>query len=96
MTMPLPEPERDRSGMEQEFLPPATPEEQMLANIWARVLGVGRVGLNDNFFALGGDSILSIRVRSLAAEEGLAFELQDLFRYQTVGERAGGRLGPLP
>jgi amino acid adenylation domain-containing protein len=85
----LPAPERGRGDLAGDFVPPRTPEETALAGIWAGVLKLDRVGVDDNFFALGGDSILSIRVRSLAAERGLHFELQDLFRYQTLAELAG-------
>ncbi|HKV09763.1 MAG TPA: amino acid adenylation domain-containing protein [Thermoanaerobaculia bacterium] len=85
----LPAPERGRGDLAGDFAPPRTPGEKALAGIWAEVLKLDRVGVDDNFFALGGDSILSIRVRSLAAERGLHFELQDLFRYQTLAELAG-------
>jgi amino acid adenylation domain-containing protein len=84
----LPAPERERSRLAGEIVPPRTPEERALAEVWSRVLGLAEVGVGDNFFALGGDSILSIRVRSLAAEKGLCFELQDLFRHQTLGDLA--------
>ncbi|MFL6199516.1 MAG: amino acid adenylation domain-containing protein [Thermoanaerobaculia bacterium] len=84
----LPAPERERSTLAGELVLPRTPEERALAEVWSRVLGLDEVGVGDNFFALGGDSILSIRVRSLAAERGLHFELQDLFRYQTLEELA--------
>jgi amino acid adenylation domain-containing protein len=84
----LPAPERERSALAGELAPPRTPEERTLAEVWTAVLGVDRVGVGDNFFALGGDSILSLRVRALAAERGLRFALQDLFRFQTLGELA--------
>jgi amino acid adenylation domain-containing protein/non-ribosomal peptide synthase protein (TIGR01720 family) len=66
------------------FLPPAGPEEEMLAEVWARVLDVPRVGAEDNFFALGGDSIRSIQVRSAAEKAGLVFSMQELFLHPTV------------
>ncbi|WP_425426503.1 non-ribosomal peptide synthase/polyketide synthase [Amycolatopsis australiensis] len=76
---------------------PRTEREAVLAGIWAEVLGVERVGVEDNFFALGGDSILSIRVSARARRAGLAVTTADLFRYQTiaalapvVGEAAAG------
>ncbi len=84
----LPLPEEGRSTLAGAFEPPESPAEVALAGVWSEVLGVDRVGVGDNFFALGGDSILSIRVRALATERGLAFELQDLFRFQTLGELA--------
>ncbi|MDE3155807.1 MAG: amino acid adenylation domain-containing protein [Acidobacteriota bacterium] len=68
--------------------PPATAVERDLADAWAEGLGVPRVGATDNFFALGGDSILSIRVRSLARARGYDFALADLFQHQTVRELA--------
>jgi amino acid adenylation domain-containing protein len=68
--------------------PPRTPEEQLLAAIWSSVTGTTPIGIDDNFFAIGGDSIRSIRVRSIAAEAGLQFSVQDLFRHQTIRELA--------
>ncbi|MFC1431718.1 non-ribosomal peptide synthase/polyketide synthase [Streptacidiphilus sp. N1-3] len=62
--------------------------EARLAAIWAEVLGVERVGARDNFFALGGDSILSIQIVSRARAAGLALTTKDVFRYQSVAELA--------
>ncbi|BAQ82056.1 non-ribosomal peptide synthase/polyketide synthase [Pseudomonas sp. St29] len=58
--------------------------EQTLAQIWSAVLGVAQVGLDDNFFALGGDSIISIQVVSRARQAGLLLSPRDLFQYQTL------------
>ncbi|MFJ7907176.1 non-ribosomal peptide synthase/polyketide synthase [Kitasatospora sp. NPDC096204] len=82
--LPAPEPE----GREGEFVAPRTPEEEILAAIWAEVLGVPRVGVTDNFFELGGDSILSIQAVSRARAEGLRIGSQDVFRHQTVADLA--------
>jgi acyl carrier protein len=49
---------------DREFVAPATLTEQLVAKIWSDVLGVERVSTNDNFFALGGHSLLSIKVIS--------------------------------
>ncbi|HEX7184125.1 MAG TPA: amino acid adenylation domain-containing protein, partial [Thermoanaerobaculia bacterium] len=84
----LPEPGRERFGPEVELTLPSTLKEHILAEVWSQVLGLERVGMNDNFFALGGDSILSIRVRAMAARRGVSFELQDLFRRPTLRELA--------
>ena len=73
---------------EGEFVPPRTPTEETLAAIWSRVLDAFEVGANDNFFALGGDSIRSLEVLALARQRGLQFELQDLFRLRTLGDLA--------
>src|SRR6185295_19517059 len=62
--------------------------EEVLAGIWQQVLGVERVGVHDNFFALGGDSILSIQVVSRAAQAGLRLTPRDLFEHATVAQLA--------
>ena len=72
----------------RDYQPPRTPEEELLAAIWTSVTGTEPIGIDDNFFAIGGDSIRSIRVRSIAAEAGLQFTVQDLFRHQTIRELA--------
>ncbi|MDT8913027.1 non-ribosomal peptide synthase/polyketide synthase [Amycolatopsis sp. PS_44_ISF1] len=69
-------------------VPPRTATERLLAEIWAEVLGAGPVGAEDNFFALGGDSILSIQVVSLARRHGLRLRSQDIFRHQNIAELA--------
>ncbi|HKH44467.1 MAG TPA: amino acid adenylation domain-containing protein, partial [Thermoanaerobaculia bacterium] len=74
---------------------PWTPAEEILTAVWAEVLGT-RPGLDDSFFALGGDSILSLQVRARAAERGLAFSLQDLFEHQTVRSLARALEGGAP
>jgi amino acid adenylation domain-containing protein/non-ribosomal peptide synthase protein (TIGR01720 family) len=66
------------------YVAPRTDTEQVLAEIWAEVLGVTQVGVEDNFFELGGDSILSIQVVSRARRAGLDLTPRDMFRHQTV------------
>jgi amino acid adenylation domain-containing protein len=79
-------PDNTRPELEDAFVAPITPEEKILAAIWAKVLGVEQVGINDNFFALGGDSIRSIQVLSQAKAQGLSFSVQELFQHQTIYE----------
>ncbi|MFD3733820.1 non-ribosomal peptide synthase/polyketide synthase [Streptomyces sp. NPDC058632] len=67
---------------------PRTPTERTLAAIWADVLHVERVGADDNFFALGGDSILSIQVVARARQAGLTVTSRDVYRHQTVAALA--------
>ncbi|NEQ20441.1 MAG: amino acid adenylation domain-containing protein, partial [Microcoleus sp. SIO2G3] len=84
----LPTPDIAQRELNEAFVAPRTFEEKVLAEIWAEVLGVEQVGIHDNFFALGGDSIRSIQVRSRSQERGLNFSLQQLFHYQTISELA--------
>jgi amino acid adenylation domain-containing protein/non-ribosomal peptide synthase protein (TIGR01720 family) len=67
------------------FVPPATETEQVLADIWAEVLGVRRVGARDNFFDLGGDSVRSLGVASSArAAFGVDLTPRDVMTARTV------------
>ncbi|WP_037729403.1 non-ribosomal peptide synthetase, partial [Streptomyces scopuliridis] len=70
------------------YTPPRTDTERTLCDIWADVLGLDRVGIEDNFFALGGDSILSIQVVSRARQAGLELSSRDVFTRQTVADLA--------
>src|SRR5690606_23212549 len=62
---------------------PRTPQEQILAELFAQVLGLERVGLDDNFFHLGGDSIMSIQLVGRARKAGLDITARDVFQRQT-------------
>jgi amino acid adenylation domain-containing protein len=84
----LPAPAHERPLMSRDFVAPRNPVEDALAAIWSGVLGVERVGIDDNYFALGGDSIRSIQVRARAEAKGLRFSIQQLFQYQTIRELA--------
>ncbi|RVX39044.1 amino acid adenylation domain-containing protein [Nonomuraea polychroma] len=98
----------NRSGkLDRNALPdPRTPEaaghtepegaaELAVAAAWQGVLGLERVSAHDNFFAVGGDSIRSLKVVARLREAGYAVRLEQLFRHQTVRELAG-RLLPAP
>ncbi|MEU6396146.1 amino acid adenylation domain-containing protein [Streptomyces cinnamoneus] len=67
---------------------PRTGAERLLAQIWSDVLGVPAVGVTDNFYELGGDSILGIRVVARAKKAGLVISAKDVFRKQTIAELA--------
>ncbi|HXU45855.1 MAG TPA: amino acid adenylation domain-containing protein [Thermoanaerobaculia bacterium] len=79
--------EPDAPGGRQEA-PPETPEEEVLCAVWAEVLGLESVGTGENFFELGGDSILSLRIASRARRAGLSIAPRQLFQHQTVAELA--------
>ncbi|MCP4662419.1 MAG: non-ribosomal peptide synthetase, partial [bacterium] len=80
----LPAPDAGRPHLATTFVAPGSAAEEALAEIWAEVLGREQVGVNDSFFELGGDSILSLRVVSKAREAGLRLMLRDLFRHPTI------------
>ncbi|OLU26329.1 non-ribosomal peptide synthetase [Pseudomonas sp. PA15(2017)] len=77
-------PQPDLSAAQNHYQAPRNAVEQSLAEVWQAVLGVARIGIDDNFFALGGDSILSIQVVSRARQAGVHFSAKDLFLHQTV------------
>jgi amino acid adenylation domain-containing protein len=80
--LPAPQPERALGGARS--VAPSGPVEQALAEIWQSVLGVTAVGAEDNFFALGGDSILAIRLVAKAARAGFKIKSKDLFQQPTI------------
>ncbi|MCA2206556.1 non-ribosomal peptide synthetase [Nocardia rosealba] len=67
---------------------PSNPREEALAALFAEVLGVDTVGVDDSFFALGGDSIVSIQLVSRAKTAGIAFSARDVFERKTVAALA--------
>ena len=67
---------------------PDNPTEEILAGIYAQVLGLERVGVDESFFELGGDSILSMQVAARARAAGLVCRPRDIFVEQTVARLA--------
>ncbi len=83
--LPAPEP---RSAAET-YRAPRTPVEEVVAGIWAELLGLDRVGLDGNFFALGGHSLLAAQVTSrLRRAFGVELPVRDLFEAPTVEDLA--------
>lgn len=70
------------------YASPRTEEEEILAGIWGQVLGVERVGIDDRYFALGGDSIKSIQIASRAQSRGISISIDQIFKFQTIRELA--------
>ncbi|MFN7881963.1 MAG: non-ribosomal peptide synthetase, partial [bacterium] len=82
----LPEPDAPSGA---DYVAPTTPAEETLCAIWADVLGLTRVGIHDNFFDLGGDSVQTIRMVSRARETfGTAVPLSLAFEAPTVSTLA--------
>ncbi|MDB4970228.1 MAG: amino acid adenylation domain protein, partial [Myxococcales bacterium] len=84
----LPAPGGERPELGQAYLAPRTAAEELLAGIWCQLLGLDRVGIEDNFFEVGGDSILSIQVVSRARRAGLALTPRQVFDHPTVAAQA--------
>jgi amino acid adenylation domain-containing protein len=82
----LPDPVRAAGA--ENYAAPATRAEKLLAAVWEEVLKVERVGVGDNYFDLGGDSILSIHVAARARREGLVITPRQIFQHQTLGALA--------
>jgi amino acid adenylation domain-containing protein len=80
----LPAPGSSSGERESVHVEPRTLAEEVLREIWADVLREQQVGIDDNFFMLGGDSILSIQVGARAQQQGLKLTHQDIFRHQTI------------
>jgi amino acid adenylation domain-containing protein len=84
----FPAPSRERPALERGFAAARTPAEKLLTRIWAEVLKLERVGINDNFFDLGGDSILGTQILARATKAGLRVTAKQLFQFQTVARWA--------
>ena len=84
----LPDPEGYLETKSRIYEEPQSEIEILIAKIWQQVIGVEKVGLHDNFFSLGGDSILSIQVVSKARDAGLILLANQIFDHQTVFELA--------
>ena len=81
----LPAPDHSRPDVETVLVLPRTPAEEVMANIWAGVLGLEQVGVADNFFELGGHSMLATQVVSRIRDMfRVDLELRALFQYPTV------------
>jgi len=71
------------------FVAPKTEIEELVAKIWNEVLGIDRIGINDNFIALGGHSLAAIRVTSRINQEiEINFSLDKIFELPTISEYA--------
>ncbi len=87
----LPAPSND--VVKDAYVAPATDREKAMCNIWETELGVEQVGLNDNYFALGGDSLKAIGlISAINKKMESSFTIADLYSYQTIGELLGAVL----
>jgi acyl carrier protein len=85
----LPMPGQSRPAAEDTFVAPRTVEETMLAEIWTDVLRLERVGVNDNFFEAGGNSLLAAQIiRRIHAAFQVEVPLRSLFEAPTIATLA--------
>lgn len=75
-------------GVSAAYVPPTTATEVVLTDVWRTVLGVPDVGVHDDFFELGGNSLATVRVTALAAARGVAVTVRDLVEVPTVARLA--------
>jgi amino acid adenylation domain-containing protein len=95
----LPEPDSLRPFLRSEYRAARNGRERLLVDAWERVLDVRGIGVRDNFFALGGDSIRALRLISHAAHAGIVFDLATLFAHPTIeqlADRVATVVAPLP
>jgi len=83
----LPAPDQAQIEMGNEYVPPQTPTEEVLAGIWANILQVDRVGIHDNFFELGGHSLFATQVVSRIRDSfQINLPLHSIFEAPTIAE----------
>ncbi|HZF07303.1 MAG TPA: amino acid adenylation domain-containing protein [Thermoanaerobaculia bacterium] len=82
----LPSPEKGPRSAAAIPAPPVDERQRRMAEIWAEVLGVDQVGMDDNFFTLGGDSILGIQIVSRANRAGISITPDQIFTHPTIAE----------
>lgn len=80
----LPAPDVKRPDLDVAFAAPTTAVQKTLANVWADLLGIDRVGIDDNFFDLGGNSLLSIQCVAQLEGHGLKLPIVKLYQHPTI------------
>jgi aryl carrier-like protein len=77
-----------RPDLPNPYVAPSGEVETRLAEIWQAALGIREVGVHDNFFDLGGDSVLGVQMISRCMAAGLRLSPEQLFEHQTIAELA--------
>jgi hypothetical protein len=85
-----------RPELAEEFVAPSTETEKLLAGIWCEALGLENVGVNDDYFELGGDSVIGLRIVARANEAGLRMTGRHIFEHHTIGGLAAALGAPAP
>lgn len=84
----LPEVNDTPSDGSDSYVAPRTPIEEVLVNIWREVFGIGRIGVQDNFFYLGGHSLLSLQIIDRVNKAGLHLTPADFIQNPTIEKQA--------
>jgi amino acid adenylation domain-containing protein len=85
----LPAPGSERPELSSNYVAPSNPTERILSDIWTKSLGLKKVGIHDNFFDLGGHSLLMVQVQAKVAEKlNTPVSIVEMFQYPTVGSLA--------
>ncbi|SCL70738.1 non-ribosomal peptide synthetase [Micromonospora peucetia] len=84
----LPAPDRTVTATDRPYLAPRTEVEERLAAIWAELLGLERIGVEDGFFDVGGDSIRAVALAGAIRAAGLDVQVRDLFERRSIAELA--------
>ena len=82
----LPAPKTQAALPNRPYVAPRNPAETKLAAIWQEVLGREKVGVDDNIFEIGGDSLLIFRIAARANEAGLPISIRQFFQMRTIAE----------
>ena len=82
----LPDPQTSRPDLQSAFVAPQTTVEKTLAKLWQQVLKVDRIGVHDNFYELGGDSIMAIQIAARMAETGFNLSPNQIFQHPTLAK----------
>ena len=86
----------ERPDLRHDLTPPRTPLEEQIAKVWSEVLQLSPVGVHDNFFDLGGDSILSIRTIAELRKAGVEISPQQIFLHPTIAGLAESSQAAVP
>jgi len=80
--------DHSRPDLQTSYVPPRNETEQQIATIWQGLLGIDQIGVHDNFFALGGDSLLIIYLIANAKAVGISLTFKQIFQYPTIADLA--------
>lgn len=81
----LPKPDESRPDIGTVYAAPTLPQEQLIASLWSRLLRIDKIGINDNFFDLGGNSLLALQsIAILRQEHGLDIPVVKLYQHPSI------------